>query len=107
MLTEEDRARLKAQQEANRIDDLKTAVAFSQALCLLDNGDYVDAFDKIQEVHRMAPGSQLVDVTLNHLKDRVEDEAKQSLKNKANDAIGGLLGRKRKAPPRPPPPPGC
>lgn len=107
ILTEEDRERLRAQQEANRIDDLETAVAFSQALCLLDNGAYVEGFGKIQEVHQAAPGSQIVEVTLDYLKDRVESEAKKSLKEKANKAIGGLLGRKRAPPPPPPRATGC
>ena len=105
VLTAEDRERLRAQQEANRIDDLETAVAFSQALCLLDNGAYVQAFDKIQEVHQAAPESRIVGATMDALKDRVGDQAKNRLKNEANKALGGLFGRKRA--PQPPPPIGC
>jgi len=99
VLTEEQRGRMRAQQEANRIDDLETALAFSQALCLLDYGAYVDAFEQIQRVQQAAPGSQIVRVTLDHLKDRVEEAAKDSMKDRANQAIGGLLGRNR-TPPR-------
>ncbi len=95
VLTEDQRARMKAQQEANRIDDLETAVAFSQALCFLDYGDYVEAFDKIQDVQEAAPASQIVRVTFDLLKDRAGEEAKDRLKDRANDALGGLLGRRR------------
>ncbi len=95
VLTEDQRALMRAQQEANRIDDMETALAFSQALCLLDYGAYVDAFDQIQKVQRMAPASGLVRVTFDHLKGRVEEEAMNRLKDRANQAIGGLLGRNR------------
>lgn len=99
VLTEDQRERMRAQQEANRIDDVETALAFSQALCLLDYGAYVEAFEQIQRVQQVAPGSQIVRVTLNQLKDRVEEEAKESLKDRANQALSGLLGRNR-TPPR-------
>ena len=100
VLTEEDRERLRAQQEANRIDDVETALAFSQALCYLDDGDYIEAFDRIQDVQESAPGSAIVRATFDLLKDRAEDAAKESLTNRANRAIGGLLGR-RSEPERP------
>jgi hypothetical protein len=81
-------------------------VAFSQALCFLDYGAYVDAFDKIQDVQQAAPASQIVRVTFDLLKDRVEDEAKDRLRDRANDALSGLLGRRREPrreeTPRPP-----
>jgi hypothetical protein len=100
VLTEEDRARLRAQQEANRIDDISTVLAYSRALCLLDGGAYVDAFDQIQSVQRAAPGSRVVQATMDHLKSRVEDEAKDRLADQANRALGNLFGRS--PPPRPP-----
>lgn len=100
VLTEEDRARLREQQEANRIDDLETMVAFSQALCLMDNGYYVDAFDKMQEVHDRAPGSHLVQLTFDQLKEKAGDEAKNQLKEQAGKALGGLFGRKAPKPKR-------
>jgi TolB-like protein len=106
VLTQDDRDRLRAQQEANRIDDLETALAFSRALCLLDNGAYVQAFDKIQEVHSAAPNSQIVRVTMDGLKDRVEKDAKNRLADQANKTLGGLLGRKRPTPTTTIPP-GC
>lgn len=99
VLTEDQRERMRAQQEANRIDDLETAVAFSQALCYLDYGAYVEAFEQIQAVREAAPGSQIVSLTFDHLKDRVEEEAKDQLKDRANQALGGLLGRRNRTPP--------
>lgn len=100
VLTEEERERLRAQQEANRIDDLETFVAFSEALCLLDYGAYAEGLERMQEVQTAAPGSALVRATLNTLRDRAEEEAKDQLVNEAGRRIGGLLGRD---PPRPQP----
>lgn len=99
VLTEEERARLREQQQANRIDDLDTFVAFSQALCLLDYGAYDDALEAMQDVQLSAPGSQLVGATLNTVRDKVEEEAKDRLVNEAGRRLGGLLGRD---PPRKP-----
>lgn len=98
VLTEEERERLRVQQEANRIDDLETFVAFSEALCLLDYGAYADALDAIQTVQLSAPGSQLVRATMNTLRDKAEDEARDQVVNEAGRRLGGLLGRD---PPRP------
>jgi TolB-like protein len=97
-LTAEDRERLTAQQRANRIGDLRTAVAFSEALCLLDYGAYPEALERLQDVREAAPGSQIVGVTLDLLRDRVERDAKDRLADRAGRALGGLLGKK--APPR-------
>ena len=109
VLTEQDRERLRAEREANGIADLETALALSTALCLLDNGAYLDALDQMEEVRHAAPGSAIVRFTMNRLRDRIEDEAKDRLKNEANRRIGGLLGRRNKAkePERPPRPEGC
>lgn len=95
VLTADQRERLRAQQEANRIDDVETLVAFSTALCLLDGGDYVDAFDEIRKVRDAAPGSALVQLTFDRLEERAKDDAKEQVKDRAGRAIGGLLGRKR------------
>ena len=98
VLTEEERERLRAQQESNRIDDLQTFVAFSEALCLLDYGAYSEGLEKMQEVQLAAPGSALVRATLNTLRDRAAEEAQDRLVNEAGRRLGGLLGRD---PPRP------
>lgn len=93
VLTEEERERLRQQQEANRIDDLATFVAFSQALCLLDYGEYAEGLEKMQDVQLAAPGSGLVRAAMNTLRDRAEGEAKDRVVNEAGRRLGGLLGR--------------
>jgi len=93
-LTEEEQARLRARQEANRIDDVETVVAFSNALCLLDYGAYVEAFDAIQVVARAAPSSAIVAATMDVMRDKAEDAAADRVRNEANRRIGGLLGRR-------------
>jgi TolB-like protein len=93
VLTEEERARLRTQQEANRIDDVETAVAFSEALCLLDYGAYPEAFEAIQRVQTAAPGSQIVRATVSMLRDRAADDARNRVTGGVRSRIGGLIGR--------------
>ena len=100
VLTEEERERLRRQQEANRIDDLQTFVAFSQALCMADEGAYADALEAMVEVQRAAPGSQIVRATANSLRDRAGDEARDRVASEARSRLGGLLGRSRRPEPR-------
>lgn len=100
VLTDEERTRLREQQEANRIDDMETALAYSEVLCLLDYGAYVEAFEQVQDVQRAAPGSFIVQATMNMLRDRAGDEARSRVSQEANRRIGGLLGRNRNPPPQ-------
>lgn len=105
VLTEEEQARLRAQQGSNRIDDMETMLKFSEALCLLDYGAYVEAVDLLQDVQADAPGSAIVGATLGLMRQKAEDEAKNAVRNEANRRIGGLLGRNRNAQPQRPPRP--
>lgn len=107
VLTEQEEQRLRERQEANRIDDVETMVAFSEALCLLDYGAYVEGLDAMRDVQRAAPGSQIVGATLGVLRDKAEDEGRSRLASEANRRIGGLLSRNRSQPERPPPPTQC
>jgi TolB-like protein len=108
VLSDEDRERLRARQEANRIDDVETALQFSEALCLLDYGAYTDAFEVMQDVQTAAPGSAIVGATMSMLKDKAEDEARSRVEAEANRRIGGLLGRNRnRTPERAPRPVAC
>ncbi|MEQ9400092.1 MAG: CsgG/HfaB family protein [Longimicrobiales bacterium] len=95
VLTAEDRERLRAQQEANRMSSIEAVLGFSTALCLADNGYYVEAFEQIQEVRESDPGSGVVGATLELLRERAEDEAKNRLVEEAGRRIGGLFGRSR------------
>ncbi len=107
VLTEEEQASLSAQQEANRIDDLETMVKFSEALCLLDYGAYLEAGELMQEVQQSAPGSQLVRATMGVMQDKAEEEAERQLRSEANRRIGGLLGRRNSTPEPTPRPAQC
>lgn len=107
VLTEEEESLLRAQQEANRIDDLETMVAFSDALCLLDHGAYVEGLEAMQTVQRRAPGSQIVNAVLGILRNRAEAEAGRRVRQEANNRIGGLLGRRASPPPEPSRPAAC
>jgi TolB-like protein len=92
VLTEEERARLRTQQEANRIDDVETAIAFSEARCLLDYGAYPEAFEAIQRVQTAAPGSAIVQATFDLLRDRAAQDARSQVTGAARSRIGGLGG---------------
>ncbi len=107
VLSDEQRERLRAQQEANRIDNVETALMFSEALCLIDYGAYVDALEVMQDVQTAAPGSQIVRATMGLLRDRAEDAARSRVEGEVNRRIGGLLGRRNREPERPARPPQC
>ncbi len=100
VLTEEERALLRAQQEANRIDDVETALAFSEALCLLDYGAYPEAFEAIQRVQSAAPGSQIVRATATMLRDRAADDARNRVTDGVRNRLGGVIGRNLPQPAR-------
>ena len=100
-LTEEEQRLLAERQQENRIDDLETLVGYSQALCLIDEGSYVDALDVIQGVQRSAPGSRVVAATLSQLRERAVGSGRSRLTNEANRRLGGLLGRRQPEPTRP------
>lgn len=106
VLTKEDRDRLRAPQEANHIDDLETAMAFFRGPLPPGPRRLRDAFEQIQEVRQAAPGSRIVQVPLDRLKDGVGDEAKHQLVEPAGRKLGGLLGGNR-TPQRPARPAGC
>jgi TolB-like protein len=107
VLTEEDRVRLRERQEANRIDDIQTVIAFSRALCYLDAGYYEGAITQMGRVRDGAPGSYLFDATLDLVRQRAEDEAKQRARDEARSRLSRLFGRKRAVPNRRVRPPGC
>ena len=89
--------------ERERLDELVGELEFQQSA-------YVDPASA-QSIGMIvgAPGSQIVAVTLESLRGRVEEEAKDEPVDRADRAIGGLLGRgrNRDRPERPPRPAGC
>jgi TolB-like protein len=92
VLTDEERERLRQRQEANRIDDMETLIAFSEALCLLDYGAYPEAFEAIQRVQTAAPGSPLVGATFDLLRERAAEDAQSRVTDAARSRLGGLGG---------------
>jgi len=88
-LSPEQAERLEAQQEKNRIEELETALAFSEAIWLFDNDDYLGAVEKMVPVVRASPGSELVKLTYDHMKQRAASEGRK----KAQDRLRGLIRR--------------
>jgi TolB-like protein len=107
VLTDEDRTRLRERQEANRVDDIQTVIAFSRALCYLDAGYYEGAIDQMGRLRDASPGSYLFGATVDLLQQRAEAEAKQRARDEARSRLSGLFGRKRAVPNRRIRPPGC
>jgi TolB-like protein len=98
-LTAEERQLLADRQQENRIDDIEALIGYSQALCLIDDGEFGEALDVMQGVQRAAPGSRLVSSTLSLLQERAVDSGRDRITNEANRRLGGLLGRREPAPP--------
>ena len=86
-LSPEQKAKLEKQQERNRIDELATALKFSQAMWAFDNEDYVGAVEKMVPVVREAPRSELVKLTYDHMKQR----AAQAGRKKLTDKLRGII----------------
>lgn len=97
-LSPEAQQALEARQQANRIDDMTTLLNFSAALALYDRGDYVGASQKMGAVLQASPNSALVRLTAEQAKDRAARSATQkateSVKDKVNKGLGGLLKRR-------------
>lgn len=89
VLSDEARAALAAQQEANRIDRLDTALAFSEALAFYDREEYTLAIERLYQVKQQEPASQLVDVALQMAGDRLRDRGRDALRNRLNSFLRG------------------
>lgn len=86
-LSPQQAAKLQKKQDANRINEVRTAIKFSQAIDDLDNEDYVAAFQKLGPVMKEAPGSELVRLTYDQVKKRATAAGKQKAKSKLLDII--------------------
>ncbi|MEM0962479.1 MAG: CsgG/HfaB family protein [Bacteroidota bacterium] len=64
VMTDEARAALAARQQANQLSSIETALSFSEALRLYDQGEFTLAATQLFEVQQQAPTSQLVSVAL-------------------------------------------
>lgn len=92
-LSPEQKDRLRAQQERNRIDNLSTVTQYSRALTSFDNGDYVDAVEKMGPVVQAAPNSLIVQLTYREMKRRATAKAKDKAKDQVKAKLGGWLRR--------------
>jgi hypothetical protein len=90
-LSPEDAERLRQQQEANRIDDLKVSLDYSEALDLFDRKQYVEAAEQMGKVMREAPGSALVRASYKLMTDRAKADAKQKGTNKLKGWLRGKI----------------
>jgi TolB-like protein len=86
-LVPEERERLRARQEANRIDELETTLRFSEALVLFDREDYLGASERMFHVVRAAPNSLLVRLTY----DEGRRKATETTRARAREGIRRLL----------------
>ncbi len=88
-LSPEAREALRAAQEANRINDVETALAFSEALDLYDREEYVEALERMNYVRQHAPASQLVALTVAAIRDDLAAKGKRELKSRINNLLRG------------------
>lgn len=95
-LTPEGEARLDAQQERTRVDELDAMVRLSNAMNLADQGDYGAATLKIAPVVAKYPNSTFVKLTADEIKRRASRNSEQKAKTLINDGVNKLI---RKIPP--------
>ncbi len=91
VMSDEARAALAERQEANRIDDVQTALSFSEALSLYDQGEFTLAATRLFEVQQRAPGSQLVAVALGLARDHGQRALAREAGRQARTRIDGWL----------------
>jgi TolB-like protein len=92
-LSPEEQEKLKAQQEANRIEALATMREFSRALQLYDKKDYEAALKPMAAAAQGAPNSMLVRVAYADMKRRASAALADKAKDKIKSGIGGLIKR--------------
>lgn len=85
-LSPEDAERLRARQEANRIDRLATLNAYSQALALYDRGDYVGAAEQMRSAGG-GPNSLMLRSMSEQIGRKTTDKAKTRLRDRINGAV--------------------
>jgi TolB-like protein len=92
-LSPEQAERLRAEREANRIEELQTVLAYSTALDLFDRKDYAGAAAAMYRVTRSAPRSTLVRVTYEQFRARAAAHAGNRLRDGINRWLGGKRPR--------------
>lgn len=80
--------RLRERQQRNRIDNVNTMIAFSQAVARYDGGDYVGAAARMQPVLRDAPDALVVKLFSDEVKRRSGNVAKRKIR----EGLKGWLG---------------
>ncbi|CAN5670202.1 hypothetical protein BH23GEM7_BH23GEM7_12050 [soil metagenome] len=90
-LSPEELERLRQQQEANRVEEMRVTLTYSQALDLFDRGDYVEAAEKMYTVTRAVPNSALMQLTYDQMKQRAARGAKRRLQDRVRGAIRGRI----------------
>ncbi|MGB3541828.1 CsgG/HfaB family protein [Rubrivirga sp.] len=87
VMTDEARDLLTAQQEANRIDRVETAVTFSEALSLYDQGEFTTAAQRLFVVQQEAPASQLVSVAFQMARQAGQRELGRSIRGRIDNYL--------------------
>lgn len=93
-LSPDAEARLDAQQESNRIDDLDAVLRLSNAMSMADAGDYGGATLKIAPVVAKYPNSTFVRLTADEIKKRAARSTEQKAKTKINNGVNKLIKKK-------------
>jgi len=94
-LLPEERQQLQQRQEENRIDDVETVLAYSEALDLYDRGEVGEAALKMAQVVNAAPNSMIVQLTYEHMRDAARDQARDAAQDEVRDQIRRRIPRPR------------
>lgn len=90
VLSPQERDALRAQQEANRIDNVETMLLYSEALDALDREDYVRAIELLNRVREDAPASQATQAAMELAQERAQDRLEDEARGRLNRLIRGL-----------------
>ncbi len=92
-LSPEEQAALSERQRQNRVEAVKSLLAFSLALNKYDRGDFGGAAESMLPALRMAPDAGFMKAAYDEMKRRAAASAADKAKDKIKAGLGGLLHR--------------
>src|SRR5690606_14833044 len=89
-LSPEEREKLRARQEQNRINEVERMLAFSDTLALMDREYYMGRLEKMAVVSRSAPHSSIVPMFHKSLRSPAAATARDRVRDTGRGLIRGI-----------------
>lgn len=90
-LTDQETEEYRQHLEGNRINNAESVVAFSRALNHYDRGRYLEAAEDMAFVAREEPGSAIVAITYQHMRDSAQEAAQEEGRSRLGNFLRGII----------------